>query len=140
MSITKKHLMSIKIRILKDKRSLSGKSTTAGTRDGESCTLTNQSKKQLVDSTENMDSTLTDHSSSDPDSQCKELSNLSHGTPDLEDTMLEEETNRLGDSTENLTLLQIKTGRTTHLTSTTMERDHTLEYKEPIQDGGRCSE
>jgi hypothetical protein len=58
---------------------------------------------------------------------------------DSEDTTQEEETNKHGDSIENPTLLQIRTGKTTHLILPAMEMVPTLEYKEPIQDGGKCS-
>jgi hypothetical protein len=99
-SITRRQLMSTKERIEKDKRLLYGESTMAGIRDGESCILTNLPRKDQVDSTKNMDCTSTDHSSSDPDFQCRELLNLFHGMLDSEDTIKEEEINRLGDSTE----------------------------------------
>jgi hypothetical protein len=122
ISTTRRLLMFTKTRILKDKRLLYGRDTTAGTKDGEFFILTKQHRKEQVDSIRNMDCTSTDHSTSDPDFQCRELLNLSHGMLESEDTMPEEEINRLGDSTENPTLLQIKTGRTTHLISPVTER------------------
>jgi hypothetical protein len=100
---TRRLLMFTKTRILKDKRLLSGESTTAGIRDGESCILTNLPRRELLDSIKSMDCTSTDHSSSDPDFQCRELWNLFHGMQDLEDTMPVEETNKPGDSIENPT-------------------------------------
>jgi hypothetical protein len=104
MSITRRHSMSIKIRMLKDKRLLFIRDIMAGIRDGELFTLINQRVKQQVDSIENMDYTSTDHSSSDPDFQCRELLNSYHGMPNLRDITKVEEINRLGDSTENPTL------------------------------------
>jgi hypothetical protein len=100
ISITKRLLMSTKTRILKVKRLLSGRDIMAGTRDGESCILTNQRRKDRVDLTENTDCISTDHSISDQDFHSKELLNLFHGMLDLEDTIKEEEINRLGDLTE----------------------------------------
>jgi hypothetical protein len=100
ISETIRHSMSIKIRMLKDKRSLSGRDIMAGIKDGELSILTNLPRKDQVDSIKNMDCTSTDHSSSDLDFQCRELLNLFHGMLDSEDTIKEEEINRLGDSTE----------------------------------------
>jgi hypothetical protein len=50
--------MFIKTKILKDKRSLSGESTTAGTRDGESSILMERTseRKEPQDGMVNMDS------------------------------------------------------------------------------------
>lgn len=106
ISTTRRPSMSIKTRTLKDKRLLSGESTTAGTRDGELSILTSQRRKQAKDLTKNMDSISTDQCTSDQDFQCRELLNLFHGMLDLEDTSKEEESNRLGDSIESLTPLE----------------------------------
>jgi hypothetical protein len=48
---TRRHLMFIKTRTLKDKNVLSGESTMAGTRDGELFTLINQPRKEPQDGT-----------------------------------------------------------------------------------------
>jgi hypothetical protein len=99
-STTRRLLMSIKRRILKDKRLLFTEDTMAGIRDGELSILTNQPRRELLVWTMNMDSISIDHSSSDPDFQCRESLNLFHGMQDLEDTIKEEESNKPGDSTE----------------------------------------
>jgi hypothetical protein len=69
MSTTRRLLMFIRTRILKDKRSLSGKDIMAGTKDGELSMLTNKVKKKHLDMMDHLDSTSTDHSISDQDSQ-----------------------------------------------------------------------
>jgi hypothetical protein len=56
ISTTRRLLMSIKERMLKDKRLSSGRDIMEPTRDGELSILTNQRKKDLKDSTESMDS------------------------------------------------------------------------------------
>jgi hypothetical protein len=56
ISRTKRLLMSIKTRMLKDKRLLSGRNIMDSTRDGELFTLTNQPRKEHQDGIENMDS------------------------------------------------------------------------------------
>jgi hypothetical protein len=99
-STTRRLLMSTKTRILKDKRLLYGRDIMVGTKDGESSILTKQPRKEHQDSIKSMDCTSTDHSSSDPDFQCRELLSLFHGMLDLEDTIKEEESNKPGDSTE----------------------------------------
>jgi hypothetical protein len=68
-SITRRQLMSIKIRILKDNKLLSGRNIMAGTRDGESCMLTKHPRLDPRDMTVNMDSISIDHCSGDQDSQ-----------------------------------------------------------------------
>jgi hypothetical protein len=65
--------MSIKTRILKDKRLSSGRDITAGTRDGESSMLTNLPRKEPRDMIVNTDSISIEHSTSDQDFQCGEL-------------------------------------------------------------------
>jgi hypothetical protein len=102
ISETRRLLMSTKTRILKDKRSLSGESTMAGTRDGELFILiqSNTRRKELQDGMENMDSISIELCTSDQDFQCRELSNSYHGMLESEDTIQEEEINRPGDSTE----------------------------------------
>jgi hypothetical protein len=92
--------MFTKTRILKVKRLLYGRDTTAGIRDGELSILTNQPRRELLEWMDNMDSISIDHSSSDPDFQCRESLNLFHGMLDLEDIIKEEESNKPGDSTE----------------------------------------
>jgi hypothetical protein len=61
--------MSIKTRIVKEIILLSGRSTMAGTRDGELSMLTNRPKEEALDSLEDGDSISTDHSTSDQDCQ-----------------------------------------------------------------------
>jgi hypothetical protein len=85
-SITRRLLMSMVEKILKDKRLLSGRDTTELTRDGLLSILTKQRKKLVRDMIENTDSTSTEHSSSDQDSQCKELPKLCLTILDSEDT------------------------------------------------------
>jgi hypothetical protein len=69
MSITRRHLMSIKERMLKDKKLLSGRSTMDSIRDGELFMLTKQAKKLPRDMTKISDSISIDSSTSDQDSQ-----------------------------------------------------------------------
>jgi hypothetical protein len=97
----RRHLMSIKQRMLKDKRLLSGRDIMVLTKDGELSTLINLSRKELLDMTKNSDSISTEHSTSDQDSQCGELLKMSPITLDLEDSTIQEEDNKLGSSTES---------------------------------------
>jgi hypothetical protein len=69
ISRTRRHLMSIKERMLKDKRLSSGRSIMDSTRDGELSMLTNQPRRDPRDMTRTSDSTSTDYSTSDQDSQ-----------------------------------------------------------------------
>jgi hypothetical protein len=55
-SKTRRYLMSIKRKILKDKNVLFIEDTMAGTRDGESSMLTKQPRKEPQDSIKSMDS------------------------------------------------------------------------------------
>jgi hypothetical protein len=73
----------------------------AGTKDGELSILTKQRKNSQVDSIENMDCTLTDHSSSDQECQCGELLKLLDLMLDSEDITAAEEDNKLGSLTES---------------------------------------
>jgi hypothetical protein len=66
---TRRQLMSIKIRILKDKMLSSGEDTTVPTRDGELPIKTNTRKKPVKDLTKSMDSISIEPSTSDPDCQ-----------------------------------------------------------------------
>jgi hypothetical protein len=71
MSTTRRHSMSIKIRILKVKRLLSGKSITARIRDGELSPLPLRitRRKEVLDLIEISDSISTEPSSSDQECQ-----------------------------------------------------------------------
>jgi hypothetical protein len=93
--------MSIKVRMLKDKRLSSGRSTMDSTRDGELSILIKLPRKELLDLIENMDSISTEHSTSDQDSQCGELLKMSLTILDSEDITKEERDNKLGSSTES---------------------------------------
>jgi hypothetical protein len=66
---TRRHLMSIKERMLKDKKSLSTRNITELTRDGELFILIKLLRNQKPDIIQNSDSISTDHSTSDQDSQ-----------------------------------------------------------------------
>jgi hypothetical protein len=99
-SITRRHLMFSKERMLKDKRLSSGRSTMDSTRDGELSTLTKLPRKDHLDMTVNTDSTSTELSTSDQDSQCGELLKLSPTISDSEDITTEEEDSKLGSSIE----------------------------------------
>jgi hypothetical protein len=68
-SITRRQLMSIKIKMLKDKRLLFTRSIMAGTRDGESFILTKLPRLDPRDMTVNLDSISIDQCSSDQDFQ-----------------------------------------------------------------------
>jgi hypothetical protein len=93
---TRRHLMFSKERILKDKKSLSGRDIMVLTKDGELSTLINLSRKELLDLTKNSDSISIEHSTSDQDSQCGELLKMSPTISDSEDSTTEEEDNKLG--------------------------------------------
>jgi hypothetical protein len=69
MSKTIRHLMSIKVRMLKDKKLLSGRSTMVSTRDGELSIQIKQPRKLQRDTIKTSDSTSIDSSTSDQDSQ-----------------------------------------------------------------------
>jgi hypothetical protein len=69
ISTTRRQSMSIKERMLKDKRLLSGRDTMDSTKDGELSILTRRVRAQPRVTTENSDSTLEDHSTSDQDSE-----------------------------------------------------------------------
>jgi hypothetical protein len=92
--------MFSKERILKDKRLSSGRDIMVLTKDGELSTLIRQLRREDLDSTENTDSTSTEHSTSDQDSQCGELLKMFPTTLDSEDSTMEEEDNKLGSSIE----------------------------------------
>jgi hypothetical protein len=72
-------------KILKDKMFIFGLDTTRPIRDGELLTLINIERNPVKDSTENMDSTSTEHSTSDQECQCKELPKELEVMLDLED-------------------------------------------------------
>jgi hypothetical protein len=93
--------MSIKERMLKDKKLLSGRSTMDSTRDGELSMLTKLPRKEHLDTIKNTDSTSTEHSTSDQDSQCGELLKMSPTTLDSEDITFQERDNKLGSSIES---------------------------------------
>jgi hypothetical protein len=93
--------MSIKERMLKDNKLLSGRDIMAGTKDGQLSTQTNQPRRELLDMIKNTDSISTEHSTSDLDFQCGELLKMSPTISDLEDSTKEEEDNKLGSLTES---------------------------------------
>jgi hypothetical protein len=68
-SKTRRQLMSSRIRMLKDKRLLSGRDTMDSTKDGELSILTRRVRAQPRVTTKTSDSTLVDHSTSDQDSE-----------------------------------------------------------------------
>jgi hypothetical protein len=86
--------------MLKDKRFMLGRDTEELTRDGELSMLTNHPRKDPRDMIKNTDSTLTEHSTSDQDSQCGELLKMSLTISDSEDSTTQEEDNKLGSSIE----------------------------------------
>jgi hypothetical protein len=92
--------MFSKERILKDKRLSSGRDTMVLTKDGELSTLTRQPRREDLDSTENTDSISTEHSILDQDFQCGELLKMFLTISDSEDSTMEEEDNKLGNSIE----------------------------------------
>jgi hypothetical protein len=92
--------MFSKERMLKDKRLLSGRDIMVLTKDGELSILTKLPRKEEVDSTLNTDSTSTELSISDQDSQCGELLKMSPTILDSEDSIIQEEDNKLGSSIE----------------------------------------
>ena len=70
-----KHLMSMVERMKKEDKLSFGASIMELTRDGEYFILTKLKKFNPRDLTKTSDGTLTDHSTSNPDSQCTELLN-----------------------------------------------------------------
>jgi hypothetical protein len=68
-SKTRRQSMSIKERMLKDKRLLSGRDTTEPIRDGESSILIKLLRNQQMDTAKNGASISTDYSTSDQDFQ-----------------------------------------------------------------------
>jgi hypothetical protein len=101
MFTTRRYLMFQVEKILKDKEFGHGIDTTKLTRDGELSMLTKLRRKEEVDSTLNMVSISTEHSTSDQDSQCGELLKMSPIISDLEDITSEERDNKLGSSIES---------------------------------------
>jgi hypothetical protein len=101
MFTTRRYLMFQVEKILKDKEFGHGIDTTKLTRDGELSMLTKLRKKEEVDSTLNMVSISTEHSISDQDSQCGELLKMSPTILDSEDSIFQEEDNKLGSSIES---------------------------------------
>jgi hypothetical protein len=140
ISKTRRQLMSIRTRILRDKRLSSGEDTMAGTKDGELSMLTKQRRKEVQDGIQDMDSTSIDHSSSDQNFQCGELLKLLDLMLDSEDITFQEEDNKLSNLTEYPIPSSLCITLATHLTLPAMVKELTLESQQPIQDGGRCSE
>jgi hypothetical protein len=140
MPATARYLMFQVEKILKDKEFGHGQDTTKLTRDGELSILIKHQRKLPVDSIESMDFTSTDHSSSDQDSQCKELLKLSLTILDSEDITIQEEDNKLGSSIES----RIPSSQNTpNLTPFTWQATTVILISElllPTQDGGNCSE
>jgi hypothetical protein len=132
--------MSIKERMLKDNKLLSGIDTMDSTRDGELSIPTKLPRKEDLDSIENMDSISTEHSTSDLDSQCGELLKLFLTTLDSEDSTTQEEDNKLGSSTESRIPSSQNTPNPTQSTWQATTAIPTSELLLPTQDGGKCSE
>jgi hypothetical protein len=110
------------------------------TKDGKSCTLIKLTNSELRDSTKNSDSISTDHSTSDPECQCKELQNV------LVQTMLflrDGERMLLlnnGISMKSQRLSRTTTGSHIHLIFNPTVTLLTSDALQPTQDGGRCSD
>jgi hypothetical protein len=132
--------MFSKERMLKDKKLLSGRSTMDSTRDGELSTLIRQPRREDLDSIKNTDSTSTDCSTSDQDSQCRELLKLFLTILDSEDTTQEERDNKLGSSIESRIPSSLTTLDHTQSTWQATTVIPTSELLLPTQDGGKCSE
>jgi hypothetical protein len=110
---TREHLKFSKTRMLKDKNVLSTQGPITGTRDGELSILINLSRKELRDMTVSMDSISIDSSTSDQDSQCKELLQLSILILNSRDITNQEEDTRLGNSIESPILSNLTTPEAT---------------------------
>jgi hypothetical protein len=110
------------------------------TRDGELSTLTKQERKDHQDMTVDTDSTSIEHSTSDQDSQCKELLKLFPTISDSEDITIQEEDNKLGNSTESRIPSSQNTPNPTPFTWQATTVTPTSESQLPTQDGGKCSE
>jgi hypothetical protein len=132
--------MSSKEKMLKPRKLLFGRDIMDLTRDGELFMLTNQRRRDHLDSTKNTDSTSTDCSTSDQDSQCKELLKLFLTILDSEDITLQEEDNKLGSSTESRIPSSLTTLDPTQSTWQATIVTPTSESLLPTQDGGKCSE
>jgi hypothetical protein len=132
--------MFIQIKTKKANRLLLGRDTVEQIRDGELSILTNQRRKEHLDMIKNTDSTSTDYSTSDQDSQCKELPKLFLTILDSEDIPFQERDNKLGSSIESRIPLSLTTPDHTQSTWQATTAIPTSESLLPTQDGGKCSE
>jgi hypothetical protein len=114
--------------------------TTESTKDGELPILISMPRKEHLVTIKNMDSISTDFSTSDQDSQCKELLKLSLTILDSEDITFQEEDNKLGSSTEFRIPSSLTTPDLTQSTWQATTVTPTSESLLPTQDGGKCSE
>jgi hypothetical protein len=114
--------------------------TTESTKDGELPILISMPRKEHLVTIKNMDSISTDFSTSDQDSQCKELLKLSLTILDSEDSTIQEEDNKLGSSTEFRIPSSLNTLNPIQSTWQATIAIPTSEYLLPAQDGGKCSE
>jgi hypothetical protein len=137
---TERFLMLREAVIQKDKKFLSGTDTTEPTRDGESSILIKLERTEPRVTTTNGASISADHSTSDQDSQCKELPKLYLTILDSEDITFQERDNKLGNSIESPIPSSLTTPDHTQSTWQATTAIPTSELLLPTQDGGKCSE
>jgi hypothetical protein len=113
---------------------------TTKTKDGRSSILTRLRNSEPRASTRSLDSTSTDHSTSDQECQCKEL--LSATVPTTSGSRDGERTSELsnGTSMKFQRPSRTTTGSLTHLTSKEMEDHPISDALLPTQDGGSYSD
>ena len=138
--LTAKFLMSHHPKMKKDKLLVLQVIPVRTTRNGEFFILTKLLRLKQRDSMKSSASTSIDHSTSDPDCQCKELLNVTElttsGSRDGERMLLLNS----GTSMRSQRQSRTTTGSLTHLTSNPMEDQATSDALELTQDGGRCSD
>jgi len=139
-----RYLMSKALRMRKDKRFKLQIETTKRvvqpTKDGRSFMLIRLMLLEPRASTKNSDSTSTDHSTSDPECQCKEL--LSATVPTMSGSRDGERTLLLSNGTSMRFQRHSRTttGSPTHLTFRATVDQPTSDVPLPTQDGGKCSD
>jgi hypothetical protein len=113
---------------------------TMPTKDGRLSTLTKLIRSEPRDSTKNSVSISTDHSTSDPECQCKELLSAMvptmSGSRDGERMLMPNN----GSSMRFQRPSRTTTGSLTHLTSNQTEDQAISDALQPTLDGGRCSD
>lgn len=132
-------LLSVRTEIQKDKMSLFKRRLSKSLRNGTSSTLIKPRIRRPVESTSHMRFNSVNHSSSDQDCQCKELSQLS-----MEETLssrLTTEPTKIKSSslTQPLRPSSLQLERTDQLISKALVALPTFRFGQPMLDGGNSS-